>query len=326
MRLACLSIVIAISIAAPATAQEAEAPDEEFDGPAAEETQPAAEETQPAAVETQRAAEETQPDTGDAPRFHAVVLTVGGDAPEGDARQAREAVAAALERDGVRVLPEGDLALRMPPSRLRGCGSVACAWSLGRELGVSMVAAVATWQRDGRAASITVSLIVGAERAHTASEDVGERSIAETAALAVRGAQDARARALVIEGSAGAEPDEVRDERDTNAPEIEAPAPRERSIEEYVLPGVLGVVGLALAASAVYALMPEECSLTGASGVCLRGSAPNIGLGVVFAVTGGLSIAGAILWLIVGGMPAQMGTIDVVLGPEGGGLGWRGTF
>ena len=269
--------------------------------------------------------EASEPDPAEA-GYHVVVLSVGGDAPEGVAREAREAVAAALVAEGLRVLPEGDLALRFPPSRLRGCDSAACAWALGRELGVSMVAAVATWQREGRAASITVSLVTGERRAHAASEDVGERTVQETAARAVRGAQDARARALIVEGSAGAEPDEAEDERDTNAPLVEEQRPRERSLEEYVLPGVLGAVGLALAASAVYALMPEECSLVGASGVCLRGDAPNIGLGVVFAITGGLSIAGAIIWLVVGGMPSSMGRIDVVLGPDGGGLGWRGTF
>lgn len=276
-------------------------------------------------VESEARSEAAEPDPEEA-GYHVVVLSVGGDAPEGVAREAREAVAAALVAEGLRVLPEGDLALRFPPSRLRGCDSAACAWALGRELGVSMVAAVATWQREGRAASITVSLVTGERRAHAASEDVGERTIQETAARAVRGAQDARARALIVEGSAGAEPDEAEDERDSNAPLVEEQRPRERSLEEYVLPGVLGAVGLALAASAVYALMPEECSVVGASGVCLRGDAPNIGLGVVFAITGGLSIAGAIIWLVVGGMPSSMGRIDVVLGPDGGGLGWRGTF
>lgn len=267
------------------------------------------------------AAQEAQ----DEAAHHVVVLSVGGDAPEAMAREAREAVAAALERDGLRVLPEGELALRMPPARLRGCDSIACAWSLGRELGVSMVAAVATWQHEGRAASVAVSLVVGEERAHAASEDLGERTLAEAAALAVRGAQDARGRALLVEGPA--RDPEVVDAGDSNTPVVEEPpAARERSIEEYVLPGVLGLVGLALTASAVYALLPEECTLRGPSGECLRGNAPNVGLGVVFAVSGGLAIAGSILWLIVGGMPAQMGRIDVVLGPEGGGLGWRGTF
>src|SRR5690606_10887265 len=50
-----------------------------------------------------------------------VVLSVGGDAPEDAAREVRQAVAAALEADGLRVLPEAELALRVPPGRLHGC-------------------------------------------------------------------------------------------------------------------------------------------------------------------------------------------------------------
>lgn len=254
------------------------------------------------------------------PQHHVAVLSVGGDAPPSVAREAREAVAVALERDGLRVFPEGDLALRFPPSRLAGCDSIACAWSLAGELGVSMIAAVATWRGEGGAASVTVSLVVGEARAHAATEDVGDGGLAAAASRATRGAQDARRRALLVEGSASAEPVQHEEE------EPAAPVARERGLEEYVLPTVLGVVGLALTAAGVYALLPEQCDLRAPSGVCLRGNGPNVGLGAVLAVTGGLSIAGAIVWLIVGGLPSQMGRIDVVLGPDGGGLGWRGTF
>lgn len=264
-----------------------------------------------------------QEDAEDAAASHdAVVLSVGGDAPAALAREAREAVASALEAEGLRVLPEGDLALRVPPARLRGCDSAACAWRLGRELGVSMVAAVATWRGEAGAASVTVSLVVGADRAHAASEDVEEAGVAAAAARALRDAQRARQRALLVEGRAPrvSDPEPAEDRAD------EPPPRRERSLEEYVLPGILGVVGLGLVAASVYALMPEQCELPGASGVCLRGSGPNVGVGVVAAITGGLSIAGAILWLLVGGTPPTMGAIDVVLGPEGGGVGWTGTF
>lgn len=249
-----------------------------------------------------------------------VVLSVGGDAPPEQAREAREAVAAALEGEGLRVLPEGDLALRVAPARLRGCDSARCAWELGRELGVSMVAAVATWRGDS--ASITVSLVVGRDRAYAASEDVGEAGLAEAARRALQGAQRARERAMLVEGVGTRPAEEPEDEAEEPSDE----APRGRSVEEYVLPTVLGVVGLALAAGAVYALLPEQCALVGPSGVCLRGNAPNIGLGAVMAITGGLSIAGSILWLVVGGSPPSMGRIDVVLGPEGGGVGWTGHF
>lgn len=269
----------------------------------------------------------------EAPGYHAVVLSVGGDAPERDAREVRQAVAAALGRDGVRVLPEGELALRVPPSRLTGCDDARCARSLGRELSVAMVAAVATWQQEGQTASITVSLLLGEAEAYAASEEVEGRTIAEAAAAAVRGAQNARGRASTLaaeaaesEPAAETEVEVEVEEASNESPASETSEPPERSLEEWVLPGVLGVVGLALVAGAVYALMPEECTLEGASGVCLRGNGPNMGLGVLFGITGGLSIAGALVWLIVGGLPADMGNIDVVLGPDGGGLGWRGTF
>lgn len=255
-----------------------------------------------------------------------VVLSVGGDAPESLAREARESVAAVLVHDGMRIFPEAELALRMPPSRLRACDSIACAWSIARELGVSMVAAVTTWQQDGRADSVSVSLIVG-EQTYTATEELEERTLAEAAALAARGAQNARARAFYPEATA-LERSETSTADDGDAPSVEpeeSEAPQ-RSLEEYVLPGILGVVGLALSAGAVYALMPEECTLMGPSGVCLQGHGPNVGLGTVFAITGGLSVAGAIVWLLVGGKPTPMGRIDVVLGPEGGGLEWHASF
>lgn len=269
----------------------------------------------PASAQEERASE---------PAYDTVVLSVGGDAPAEVAREAREAVARALEADGLRVLPEGELALRAPPSRLHGCGSIACAWALGRELGASMVAAVAVWQEGGAPSSITVSLVVGEARAHAASEDLGGRSLADAAAAAVRGAQNARARALIGEGEVAAAPS--REHAQESEPEHDPAAPRERSLEEYVLPTVLGLVGLGLAAAGVYALLPVQCELEGPSGTCLRGNGPNVGLGALFAVTGGLAIGGAILWLVVGGTPAPMGRIDVVLAPEGGGLSWRGTF
>ncbi len=260
------------------------------------------------------------------PTYDVVVLSVGGDAPAAVAREAREAVAAALAGDALRVYPEGELALRMPPSRLSGCDSVACAWALGRELRVSMVAAVATWQGEDGPASVTVSLIVGADRSYAASEDVGEGGIVRAATAASRGAQNARGRALLVEGSAAPRQEPVSTAERTEAAPIETPQPRERGLEEYVLPALLGVTALALTGAGVYALLPQHCDLQGPSGVCLRGDDPNVGVGVVLTATGGLAIAGAILWMILGGMPPPMRRIDVVLGPNGGSVGWRGTF
>lgn len=255
---------------------------------------------------------------------HVVVMSIGGDAPEAVAREAREAVAAALEGDGMRVLSEGDVVLRVNPARLAECRAIACAHAIGRELGVATVAAVAIWMEGERPASIAVSLIVAETRAHTAREELGARTIADAAAAAVRGSQDARARALLVEGSA--DPETAVEEAEQRAIPPPEP-PRERSIEEYVLPAIMGAFGLALGGIAIYALLDENCERRAPSGLCLRGDRPNIGLGALTAILGGLSIAGGIVWLILGGRPPpSSGTIDVVIAPEGGGASWRATF
>lgn len=262
--------------------------------------------------------EELAPDT--------VVLSVGGDASEEDARRAREAVAAALTETGAIVLGESDLSLRVSPARLRGCTDTACAHALGRELRVSLVAAVATWGESG-ASSLTVSLVLGRDRSYAATETIRGGDLPAAARAAVAAAQAARRRALLIGGAVSADPDAESDDRvERPGSQTGEPERHERSLEEWVLPGLLGVVGLALAATSVYALLDQQCALRGGSGVCLRGSDPNYGLGVLFAVTGALSVAGAILWLAVGGSPASMGPIDVVLGPDGGGVVGRGRF
>jgi hypothetical protein len=253
---------------------------------------------------------------------HVVVLSMGGDAPEAIAREAREAVAAGLAQDGMRVLSEGDVALRMPPSRLRDCSDIACAHALGLELGVATVAAVTVWMTGEAASAVTVSLIVSETRAHTASEDV-RTNLAAASSAAVRGAQQARSRALLVEGSV--DPERAVREAEERAV-IPPPEAQERPIEQYVLPTIMGALGLVFVGTSVYALMDEQCSLRGASGVCLRGDRPNIGLGAILAVVGGLAVAGAIVWLVLGGQPQAGGAVDVVVGPDGGGLSWRGSF
>ncbi|MCB9593060.1 MAG: hypothetical protein H6719_10035 [Sandaracinaceae bacterium] len=258
-----------------------------------------------------------------------VVLSLGGDAPAATAREAREATAAALQEDGLEVLPDADLGLRMPPSRLAACQRSACAWTIGRELEVSMVAAVATWMTDGQPSSITVSLIVGPDRSHTATEELGDRTLTVAAREAVTAAQAARGRALIIEGT-------TRPEQNVETPELPAvtedgqsttqgdteprtddPLHAERSLEEWILPSVLGVVGLGLIGASVYAMLDVQCDAYGGSGVCLRGTEPNYGLGVVMAALGGLSLVGALVWLIIGGTPSSQGQINMVLGPQG---------
>ena len=284
-------------------------------GPPIAEWPEGAEEAEPplAAAAPRATAPEAAPDT--------VVLSVGGDAPEEDARRAREAVAAALTEDGALVLDGSDLSLRIPPARLGGCRDGACAYSLGRELGVSLVAAVATWGASG-ASSITVSLVVGPDRSYAATETIAGGDLAAAARAAVAAAQAARRRALLIGGAMPSDPD-AQPTDPSERPVVER---RQRSLEEIVLPSVLGLVGLALLSTSIYALIDQQCDVRGGSGVCLRGSDPNFGLGVLFAVTGALSVAGAILWLAVGGNPTPMGPIEVVLGPDGGGVTARGHF
>jgi len=256
-----------------------------------------------------------------------VVLSLGGDAPAGVAREAREGVAAAIAAGGDSVVPDADLALQVPPARLAECRASACAFAIGREIGASMVAAVATWMTDGEASSLTVSLIVGPDRSHTATEEVGEAGLAAAAAAAVEAAQASRRRALLIEGSSRPEPEAVETpDRPEIAPEhggdsSGSPLHNERSLEEWILPSLLGVMGLGLVGVSVYAMLDSTCDVRGREGTCLAGSNPNYGLGVTMAVIGGLSIAGAILWLIVGGDAPQMESIDVVMGP--GGVGAR---
>ena len=255
-----------------------------------------------------------------------VVMSLGGDAPTAIARQAREAVAAALTEDGLEVLPDADLGLRVSPARLAECQQTACAYAIGRELGVSMVAAVATWTADGEASSLTISLIVGPTRSHTATEEVTDAGLLAAARAAVTAAQSSRRRALIIEGSSSPVPHaETSSGFSTTSPGEEPPGQpsvlqAERSLEEWILPSLLGVVGLALVGTAVYAMLGESCDQFGSSGVCLRGTRPNYGLGVTFAIVGGLSIAGALLWLIVGGEPTPMEDIDVVFGRDGVGV------
>lgn len=254
-----------------------------------------------------------------------MVLSLGGDAPDDVAAQARSAVAIALQQDGMSLLSEADLSMRVPPARLAECHATACAWAISAELGVSMVAGVTTWATEGHAASVTVSLIVGAERAYTASANVTGDNLLAAARAAVTEAQNARGRALIIEGTAAPDsdvetPDEAAiDESQQGEPGTDA-LHAERPLEQWILPSILGVVGLGLVGLSVYAMLDQDCQQRGASGVCLRGSDPNYGLGVTMAVVGALSLVGAVIWLIVGGTPASQGDIDVVMDARGVGV------
>jgi hypothetical protein len=238
-------------------------------------------------------------------RPHAVVLLLGGDAAPERAREARAIASAALEADGVRLVPEANLTLRIAPARLTSCAAVDCALEIARELGVAMAVTVTLWQ--GPPENVTVSLLLDAARTYTASREIGAAGLDDAVRAAVREAQAQRGRGL--------EPAVATPER--TAPQTNALLGR--SLEEWVLPITLGVVGLGLVALSVYSLIDEICAQRGASGACLRGDRANYGLGVTIAIVGGLSVVGSIAWLIIGGTPTlSAGSgIQVVLGPTG---------
>lgn len=250
-----------------------------------------------------------------------LALTLGGD-DAAAAETARAAVAARLEEDGLRLLSDADLSMRVSPSRVRGCADSDCALAIGREVGASLTVGVTAW--GGEEPTVTVTLLLGPGRSFSATEAVRGGDAATAARDALASAQSERRRALLVGGVVSRSADED-EEADENVPILEAPAPTGRSLEQIVLPTILGVLGLAAVGVSVYAMVDEQCSLRGpVSGVCLRGNGPNYGVGGLLAVAGGLSIAGAILWFAVGGSPPDMGNIDVVIGP--GGAGVRGRF
>lgn len=304
--------------AAPVSAQEAEV----GDAPATD-LEPGSEPPADTAPAVDSAPADAAPAATPSPGPLVVVLSLGGDASASAARAARQAVAEALRADGMTVMPDGDVDLAVSPARQRACRGTSCAYEIGRQLSASMTAAVATWRGETDATgSLTVSLITAPDRSHSATVDVVAGDVAAAALAAVREAQTGRRRSLLIEGAPHVDPEP--------APSLlpdESVLNRDRSLEEWILPSLLGVVGLGLIGLGAYALLDETCEVQGAT-VCLRGDRPNVGLGVVTTVLGGLSIAGAILWLVVGGQaqPGIGGNIDVVLGPDGGAVSVRGVF
>ena len=150
---------------------------------------------------------------------------------------------------------------------------------------------------------------------------MGEAGLDAAARHAVTEAQESRRRALIVEGTqapvhTAATPEVAQ----VDDPHADDSLHRDRPLEEWILPSILAAVGLALTGAAVYAMLDEQCERVGGSGVCLRGSRPNYGLGATFSVLGVLSIAGAIIWLVVGGQPASTGDIDVVFDARGAGV------
>jgi len=264
----------------------------------------------------------------------AVVLSVGGDAPAEAAMDARRAAAEVLGGDGVDVLPEADLAVRIAPARLRALSSLDEARALAFELEARLLVAVAVWRgAEGTAAGeVTVSLVAGA-RNFTATVAVGSEGTGAAAAEAVRAARRQQTEALVLLGPSA--PDtRVRPaaEQSASGPDEDvapgpAAPPRAPQGQDVVAPTMLGACGLAGVGLGAYALLGEVCEVRGPSGTCLRGDGPNAPAGVTLAVAGGLSVVGAVVWLVTGAaaLPTQP-RIDVVLGPSGGSLGARGMF
>lgn len=265
----------------------------------------------------------------------AIVLSIGGDAPADVSDEARAAAASAIEADGATIVPHGEIALRIAPSRLRALASLADARSIAFELEARMIVGVAVWMRPGSeppaAESVVVSLLVGS-RTFSATREVGEAGIAAAATAAMQDVRGQQTRAIVIEG--GAVSDAV-----ATAPGAGAPAdPADPGATDTVAdntpafdiigPTMLGAFGAAGVGLGVYSVLDGTCAERAPiSGDCLRGEDPNLAVGITLTVAGALALAGAIVWLATGAaVIADQPRIDVVMGPEGGAVAVRGTF
>lgn len=267
----------------------------------------------------------------------AVVLSIGGDAPESVAERARAAAEAALVSDGASVVPAGEVALRIAPSRLREIGSLAEARSVAFDLEARMVVGVAVWMSgEGESAapdSVVVSLLVGS-RTFSATQALGGGEIEAGARLAMEDVRGQQARALMIEGpgfeAAPEATPESGSDGETPAASGSPPAPAaDQTLGFDVIgPTMLGAFGAAGVGLGVYALMDSICTQRGPlTGVCLRGEDPNPSVGVTLTVAGALALAGAVIWFVTGAtISADQPRIDVVMGPEGGSLAVRGAF
>lgn len=272
----------------------------------------------------------------------ALVLSIGGDAPDELAREAREAAIAALTADGVAVVPEAEVALRVPPARLRALASLQDARVLAFELEARVIVGVAVWMREGSEPpapdSVVVSLLAGA-RSFSATRAISEAGLAAAAGEAMRDVRQQQTRAMVIEGAGlgseepAPEPDDDDEEDEdaaagagggTSAPST--PRGDQTPGFDIVGPTMLGAFGAAGIGLGVYAVLDGTCELRGASGICLRGEDPNVPLGVTFTIAGALALAGAVVWFVTGATVVDTTPIDIVLGPDGGMISTRGSF
>ena len=252
----------------------------------------------------------------------------------------KAAAITALTTDGVAVVPEAELALRVPPARLRAMTSLEDARVLAFELEARVIVGVAVWMRadaDPPAAeSVAVSVLAGA-RSFSATRAVADGGVAAAAGEAMRDVRQQQTRAMLIEGAgmgsgepaAPAEPeedDQEEDDQETPAPPPPAPPGDRTPGFDIVGPTMLGAFGAAGIGLGVYAVLDGTCELRGASGICLRGDDPNVPLGVTFTIAGALALAGAVVWFVTGSTVVDTTPIDIVLGPDGGTVSARGRF
>lgn len=256
----------------------------------------------------------------------AVVLSIGGNAPESVAEQARAAAEAALLSDGAVVVPSAEVALRIAPSRLRAIASLADARSVAFDLEARMVVGVAVWMGGEGAESVVVSMLVGS-RTFSATREIAQADLEASVASAMTDVRGQQTRALMVEGP-GADAEPAPEPAILARTTPEPPAADQTMGFDIIGPTMLGAFGAAGIGLGVYALMDGVCQARGpVTGICLRGEDPNPSVGVTLTVAGTLALAGAVIWFVTGAtISSDQPRIDVVMGPEGGSFAVRGTF
>jgi hypothetical protein len=280
----------------------------------------------------------------------AVVLSVSG-APDGLAREAREVVARTLAAEGLAVVPDAEVALRVAPARLAAVEGLEQGRAIAFELEARVVVLVAVWLREEvdppAAASVVVSLAAGS-RTFSATEVVGEGVLESAAEAAARDVIAQRTRALLIEGgtaadragtAGGTSRDAAASSGDPGAGlhaeggsgpvasgAATSPSSGPGDAYDVIGPTMLGAFGLTGVGLGVFALIDGTCERLGASGACLRGEDPNVPAGVTLTIAGALAAAGAVVWFVTGATAGNQERIDVVVLPEGGAISARGRF
>ena len=261
----------------------------------------------------------------------AVVLSAGG--PGGLADEARIAAIDALAADGVAVVPDAEVALRIAPARLRAVAGIEQARGIAFELEARSAVVIAVWPREGveppQAESVVISLFIGS-RSFSATEAVGEAGLTGAVAAAVRAVRSQQTQAMLADpdlgsGTGAGAGSGAGAASGPGAPE-EAP-PSGAPFYDIIGPTMLLAFGAAGIGLGAYALLDGTCERRGAMGTCLRGEDPNVPAGATLVVAGGLALVGAVIWFITGASVGSDQTrIDIVLGPEGGAVGARGQF